>query len=105
MNPIIQHRGGFKINDTLASNLTFSGVIRVWEVSKITKCTVDGDFDYWSIRDEYGARMTCYDERLSGSLLCGERYEVKGEVKIGKGGTYLNLKKAVVMSGKEFKEG
>lgn len=96
---------GFRRNDTLASNLKFSGHIRIWEIVKSQKFLPDGDtFDYWVIKDEFGARLTCIDEKLANSLVIAERYEVRGEIKIGKGGTFLNLKSANPLNGGNFQE-
>lgn len=96
---------GFKIDDTLASNLKFSGYIRVWEIVKSQKFLPDGDtFEYWVIKDEFGARLTTVNEILADSLVIAERYEVSGEIKIGKGGTFLNLKAARILNGGNFQE-
>lgn len=96
---------GFRRNDTLASNLKFSGHIRIWEIVKSQKFLPDGDtFDYWVVKDEFGARLTTVDEKLAQSLIIAERYAVSGEIKIGKGGTFLNLKAATPLNGKDFKE-
>lgn len=96
-------RNGFKYDETLASNLKFSGHIRVWEVTHAQKMLPDGDvFDYWTVKDEYGARLGTIDKKLAESLVIAERYVVEGEVKIGKGGTFLNLKNASPLNGKDF---
>jgi len=96
---------GFKLNDTLASNLKFSGIIRVWEVDHCQKDKPNGDIlDFWVIKDEFGARLSTFDRHLAEGLHVSERYAVKGEIKIGKGGTYLNLKDAEPMNGSEYQE-
>lgn len=77
----------------------------VWEKDKVVKYASDGEFEYWVIKDEYGARLTCHDEKLADFLHIAERYAVTGEIKIGKGGTFLNIKTAEVLNGKDFKEG
>ena len=95
---------GFRRNDTLASNLKFSGHIRVWEVSHSQKQLHDGDvYDYWVIKDEFGARMSTNSRKLAESLSINERYVVTGEIKIGKGGTFLNLKDATPLNGADFR--
>ena len=103
-NQILKNQyAGFKLNDTLATNLKFSGVFRVWDVGKRWFDSFDGgENPYWIIRDEYGAKLSCYNEQLATSLVINERYAVEGEIKIGKGATFLNLKKAVVLNGKDF---
>ena len=101
----IRHtRAGFKYDDTLATRLSFSGVIRLWEKDHVQKDTIQGPIEYWSLKDEYGARMTCFDESLAEKLIIGEWVEVYGEIKIGKGGTFLNLKKASPFRGSDFIE-
>lgn len=92
-------RAGFRYDETLATRLQFSGIIRLWEKDHIQKDTPQGPIEYWALKDEYGARMTCFDETLATSLVIGERYEVRGDIKIGKGGIFLNLKKATPMNG------
>ena len=102
---IVNHQSGFRKNDTLASNLKFSGYIRVWEISQSQKILHDGDtYEYWVIKDEFGARLTTSNKKLADELVISERYAVSGEIKIGKGGTFLNLKEAVVLNGKNFQE-
>lgn len=76
----------------------------VWEKDRVEKHASEGDYEYWVIKDEYGARMTCHDKALADSLHVAGRYVVKGEVKIGKGGTFLNLKEAEILNGKDFTE-
>lgn len=96
-------RNGFKYDETLASNLKFSGHIRVWEVTFSQKHKADGDLlDSWTIKDEYGARMGTLDRKLAESLVIAERYVVTGEIKIGKGGIFLNLKSAIPLNGADF---
>ena len=97
-------RAGFGYNDTLLSRLKFSGIITIWEISKVEKHLPEDTIIYWSIKDEYGARMSCFEESLVRSLRIGERFEVSGEVKIGKGGIFLNLKHAAPMNGQSFTE-
>ncbi|MGW8324244.1 MAG: hypothetical protein ACWGNI_00980 [Desulfobacterales bacterium] len=99
---IRQYRAGFKMDDTLASRINFSGIIRAWEKNHIVKESPEGDIEYWTIKDEYGLRLTCFYEELVSKLVIGERYEISGEVKIGKGATFLNLKKAKIMNGGDF---
>jgi hypothetical protein len=48
--------------------------------------------------------MSCFEESLVRSLRIGERFEMSGEIKIGKGGIFLNLKHAQPMNGNNFKE-
>jgi len=101
---IRQQRAGFLYNETLGTKLKFSGHLMVWEKDRVVKYTSDGEFVYWVIKDEYGARLTCHDEKLADFLHVSQRYAVTGEVKIGKGGTFLNLKKAEVLNGNNFHE-
>jgi len=101
---IRQQRAGFLYNETLGTKLKFSGYLMVWEKDKVTKHTAQGDFEYWVIKDEYGARLTCHEEKLAEFLHVSQRYAVTGEVKIGKGGTFLNLKNAEVLNGNDFQD-
>jgi len=95
-------RNGFLYNETLGTKLKFSGYLMVWEKDRVEKHTSDGAFEYWVIKDEYGARVTCHDKALADSLCVAERYAIKGEVKIGKGGIFLNIKEAEVLKGGKF---
>jgi hypothetical protein len=101
---IRQQRAGFLYNETLGTKLKFSGHLMVWEKDKVTKHTADGEFQYWVVKDEYGARLTCHDEKLADFLKVSQRYAVTGEIKIGKGGTFLNLKNAEVLKGGDFRD-
>ena len=97
-------RAGFGFNDTLLSRIKFSGIIRVWEKSKVEKEIYHDKVTYWVIKDEYGASFSCFYEVIVNSLVIGETYEVSGDLKIGKGGMFLNLKKIKEMNGKDFTE-
>lgn len=99
---IKQTRAGFRYDDTLASRFKWNGIARLWERDHIKKDTSQGESEYWALKDEYGARMVCFDEALANSLVIGEIYELWGEIKIGKGATFLNLKKAKIFNGKEY---
>jgi len=101
---IRNHRAGFLYNDTLATKLKFSGVFCVWEIQNRFTRNDDGDTPYWVLKDEYGARLSCWSQELVDRLHVAEKYAVEGEVKIGKGGTFLNLKKAEVLNGNDFQE-
>jgi len=101
---IRNHRAGFLYNDTLATKLKFLGVFCIWEIQRRTTRNDDGDTDYWVLKDEYGARLSCWNKELVDTLHVAEKYVVEGEIKIGKGGTFLNLKKAEVLNGKNFQE-
>jgi hypothetical protein len=57
---------------------------------------------YWTLKDIYGAKISCFSPKLVEGIHTGEKYEVKGEIKIGKGGTYLNLKEAAPFNGADF---
>lgn len=99
---IKQTRAGFRFDETLATRLQFSGIIRFWERSHIKKDTPQGPVEYWALKDEYGARLSCFDDYLAEIIVLGERYMVSGEIKIGKGGTFFNLKRATIMNGHAF---
>jgi hypothetical protein len=104
-NSVIKHhRSGFLYNETLATKLKFSGVFGVWEIQERVTKNEEGDSSYWILKDEYGARLSCWNEELIKNLHIAEKYAVEGEIKIGKGGTFLNLKKAEVLSGNNFQE-
>ena len=94
---------GFKLNDTLATKLSFSGVFRVWSIDKGTRHRADGEeTEYWIIKDEFGAKISSFNKKLVETLQINERYAVKGDIKIGKGATFLNLKEADVLHGSDF---
>ena len=94
---------GFRLDDTLATRLKWNGVARVEDVSKITKNPDEpNEFSYYSIRDDNGARLTCFNALLGESLVVGEFYEFSGEIKIGKGGTFLNVKSATPFLGNSY---
>ena len=93
---------GFKLDGTLMSRLQFSGIIRLTDISQRFFQRGNELIPYWSLSDEYGARLSCWNEELVNSLILMELYEVHGEIKIGKGGTFLNLKRAVVFCGSNF---
>ena len=93
---------GFKLNETLASNLRFSGLVRIRDIQRRTLHLSDDEIPYWSISDEFGAKFSCFDENLCNKLQIMERYEFKGFIRIGKGGTYLNLTSATVFSGNSY---
>ena len=99
---IKKHNQGFLYNDTLGTKLRFSGTIMCWEIDRVTKHLIDQDLEYWVIKDDYGARVSCFDKKLVESLHIAERYVVKGEIKIAKGATFLNLKEAEVLNGNDF---
>ena len=103
-NAMIKNQyAGFRLDDTLATKLRFSGVFCVWDVGKRWFNSFDGgEVPYWIIRDEYGAKVSCYNEQIASSLVVNERYAVEGDIKIGKGATFLNLKKATVLNGNDF---
>ena len=94
---------GFRLNDTLASRLWFGGVIRVMEKSLVIRPLLgEKELEYWIIKDDYGARFGCFNLELADTLCVGEKFQISGEVKIGKGNIYLNLKEASPMNGAEF---
>ena len=104
MNTTFQKKqyNGFGLNDTLLSRISFSGILRCSEIQKRTIFTHNDEIPYWVVRDEFGARLSCFDKHLSERFCPGEVYKVSGEVKIGKGGTFLNLKDAEVFCGRDF---
>jgi hypothetical protein len=96
---------GFKMDETLASHIRFSAVFTCWEISFKVKVMADGrEKKIFTIKDDVGARFGCFSERLANSLVIGEKYQGAGEVKIGKGSTFLNLEKAEPMNGSAYKE-
>ena len=102
MNTIFQKRqyAGFRLNDSLCTKISWSGVVRIADKAKIIKPRPqEQDVVYWSFKDEFGARFSCFQEKLADSILIGEKYELRGEVKIGKGGTFLNISRADVFDG------
>lgn len=105
MNTVFQKQqyNGFGLNDTLMSKIAFSGVVRISEKELTIKPRPDGkELRYWVIRDEFGSRFSCFNEELAEKIVFGEVYIFRGEVKIGKGGTFMNLKSAEVFDGSEF---
>lgn len=96
--------GGFRLDDTLASRIRFTAIIRVAEIEKIVKPRQSGDIEYWSVKDDNGARFTTWVEEISKTLKVFGVYAVSGDVKIGKGGTFLNITKAEEMRGEEYEE-
>ena len=95
---------GFTLADTLASKLNFSGIIRLHEKEMriIPESPSRPEMVYWVLKDEFGARFSCFNKELVERLEFFTPYEVKGEIKIGKGGSYFNLKSANVFLGSEF---
>ena len=97
--------GGFKLDGTLASHITFSSLFTCWEISYKVKLLPDGrEKKIFTIKDDVGARYGCFSEKLANSLVTGEKYIGKGSVKIGKGSTFLNLEEAEPLNGSAFKE-
>jgi hypothetical protein len=95
---------GFRLNDTLASRINFSGIIRCRDIRGRTIHNFDEDIPYWIVIGDMGERMSTFDKRLADSVVPGETYKVKGEVKISKGATFLNLKEATPFNGREFSD-
>ena len=95
---------GFRLDGTLASKLHFTGIIRVWMVDRLEKKLPDKDVVYWSVKDENGARLSTFDESIAKKLTVNERFVVSGDIKIGKGGTFLNIIKAEVFHGSEYRD-
>lgn len=96
---------GFRLNGTLASNLKFSGTIRCTDIQhRLIRNAGEEDQPYWLICDEFGARMSVFTPALREDICIGERYAVRGDIKIGKGGTYLNLKEITPLNGSNFVE-
>lgn len=95
---------GFGVTDTLMSRLNFQGIIRCDEKQLRSIHRPNEEIHYWIIKDDFGARMSCFEETLAETLVTGEIYKVQGEVKIGKGGIFLNLKKAEPFYGSAFSE-
>lgn len=94
---------GFRLNGTLASRLTWRGICQIADKSQVTKYTRGDEYHYWVFKDEYGASFSCNEESLADSVVVGERYTCSGEIKVGKGTTFLNLKSAVPFDGSQFK--
>lgn len=106
MNTIFQkkHYAGFGQCETLMSRIQFSGVMRIDEKAYVRKDIAGEEVEYWVFKDDFGARISCFSEALANSIVVGEVYTITGDVKIGKGGTFLNLKKAEPFLGSAFKE-
>jgi len=107
MNVSFQKRqyNGFGMSDTLMSRISFSGVVRCAEKDFITKSLPNGhEIRYVTLRDEFGARFSCFSLDLASKIVIGETYTFRGEVKVGKGGTFLNLKSAEVFQPGEYTE-
>jgi hypothetical protein len=64
-------RAGFGYNDTLLSRLKFSGIVTIWEKSRVEKEVENDIIIYWIIKDEYGATMSCFSEEIVKSLSIG----------------------------------
>lgn len=85
---------GFRNDGTLKSQLRFSGVVRVVEISerqrKVSRKNNKEEIEtFWLVVDSYGARFLCFSEALIG-LLCIETVrEIKGRISVSRGGTYL----------------
>jgi hypothetical protein len=95
---------GFRLNGTLASRYTYKGILHCGDIQRRMLVNPDGDTPYWIVIDDCGARMSTFDERLAREIVPGEKYQVEGEVKIAKGATFLNLKKAEPFNGSTFAE-
>lgn len=95
---------GFRLDDTLASRLKFSGIVSFSEISERFSKRDGEEVPYWVLKDEFGARFSCFDSRLISGIRIFERCEVRGEIKIGKGGTFLNIKECVTFSGEGYTE-
>ena len=95
---------GFRLDGTLASRFHFTGIIRVWSVVRLEKKEPDKDVVYWTVKDENGARLSTFDESIAKILTINERFAVSGDIRIGKGGTFLNITKAEVMNGRGYSE-
>jgi hypothetical protein len=106
MNTAFQKKqyAGFGMNDTLMSKIRFSGIARFSERAHVTKEVQGNEVEYWILKDEFGARVSCFEQTLSESIVLYQPYEISGEVKIGKGGVFLNLKKAEPFNGSAYEE-
>ena len=94
---------GMDERGNLLSRLKFSGIVRVWDIQERKKVNLgEEDTPYWIIKDEYGASFLCWEELLKSSLSIGERYEISGEIKVGKGSVFLILRKATVLNAKDY---
>lgn len=100
-----QQYGGFRLNDSLCTNLAWQGVVRIADKAKIIKPLPDDrELVFWTFKDEFGARFSCFQEKVANEIVIGEKYVLKGEIKIGKGGTFLNIKTSEVFNGRDFTE-
>lgn len=106
MNTTLQKTqyNGFKLDGTLMSRVKFSALVRISEISKRFLERGNDLIPYWSLSDEYGAKFSCFNEELVSKIVIMELYEITGEIKFGKGGTYLNLKTATLFNGGTYHE-
>jgi len=97
---------GFTLGDTLASRLQFSGIVRFHEREQriIPENPGRPETIYWVLKDEFGARFSCFNTELVENIEFYVPYEINGDIRIGKGGTYFNLKTAHPFCGTGFKE-
>lgn len=100
---IQQIQNGFRRDETLASRITFRAFIWINDKWMVEKPLPDGEKRRtWILKDEFGAKFGVWSEKLAESLVIGEKYVVRGDVKIGKGGTFMNITKASWMHGADY---
>ena len=96
---------GFRLNESLASRIRFSGVLRFREI-QMRKSILSEEKEqiYWILIDENGARLSCWKEDVVQAIKFYTSYEVRGQVRITKGGTFLNLEEAKEFCPSEYTE-
>lgn len=80
----------------LKEKIKFSGLIVPEECTPRSKQTkIAGKLiisEYWVMKSRKGARFTIFDAKCLETIEFGELNEVRGEVAIAPGGTFLNVK-------------
>jgi hypothetical protein len=91
----------FDYSGALRSKITFKALVIPWEISERHRIWVNDEGEketstYWLIKDKYGASFSSKDEHFINRVrefLCVSLCEVKGTVRIVRGGTYLNAER------------
>jgi hypothetical protein len=94
---------GFGQDRALLSNIKFLANIIVDSISERTvrgRTDSDEPHTYWSIRDEHGAYFSVHDQNIVQKIFVGDKVLFSGNVKVAKGGTFLNVRS--VENGREI---
>jgi hypothetical protein len=90
---VLRAMSGVMINSS-KSKIIWSSVFPIC-IKSIQRNEREDGKEYWLIRSYDGLIFSCFSSRIAEKIVAGEDIKIEGEVRFGRGSTYLVVKKII----------